>query len=115
MPAQSSGLHHFHKRKRVYEKLEPYPHPDKIKRFVDKTILFVGVAGPIMTLPQLFKIWVEKQASGISVVSFSAYLFVAAFWVFYGFLHKEKPIIITHSIWFFMHLSIVIGALIYGA
>ncbi|MFH1387690.1 MAG: SemiSWEET family transporter [Patescibacteria group bacterium] len=114
MPAQSMGLHHFHKRKRVHENLEPYPHPDKIKRFMDKAIFVVGVVGPIMTLPQIFKIWVEKQASGISIVSFTAYLFVAAFWILYGLLHKEKPIVVTQSIWFIMHVFIVIGAIIYG-
>jgi len=39
-------------------KEEPYPHPNKWKRLMDKLIYFAGVLGPIMTIPQLSKIWV---------------------------------------------------------
>ena len=89
MVDQSKGLHHFEKRKRVHENLEPYPHPNKIKRFVDKSILFVGILGPIMSIPQLYNIWVKQNATGISIISFSTYIFVALFWMYYGILHKE--------------------------
>jgi len=47
----TEGLHHFHRRKRIYQKHEPYPHPDKWKRFMDHAIYCVGVFGPIMTIP----------------------------------------------------------------
>jgi MtN3 and saliva related transmembrane protein len=114
MVDQTQGLHHFEKRKRQHQNLEPYPHPNTLKRFVDKTIIFVGVIGPIMTVPQILKIWVEKNAGSISLISFSTYIFVALFWVYYGILHKEKPIIITHGAWALMHFFIVIGTILYA-
>ena len=92
------GLHHFHKRKRIYEFGEQYPHPNKWKRFVDRVIYPVSIFGPIMTLPQIMQIWVNKNASGVSSVSWAAYLVTAIFWLVYGVIHKEKPIILTNVI-----------------
>ena len=107
------GLHHFHKRKRVYELGEPYPHPEKHKRFVDKIIYVIGVIGPVMTLPQILKIFILKDAAGVSAVSWLAYAIVSLFWIYYGILHKEKPIIITYVLWFVMNSLVAIGAFMY--
>lgn len=27
------------------------------KKFMDKAIYFVGISGPVMTIPQVYKIW----------------------------------------------------------
>ncbi|MCA9459746.1 MAG: hypothetical protein KC550_04325, partial [Nanoarchaeota archaeon] len=105
----SKTVHHFHVRKRIHQNLEPYPHPDKWKNFLDKAIYVVGISGPIMTMPQLFKIWVEKDASGISLISWSWYLLTAIVWLVYAITHKEKPLIITNSLWIIVEIFIVIG------
>lgn len=114
MVYDSHGLHHFHKGKRIYQKHEKYPHPEKWKRFFDRCIYIVGVFGPIMTIPQLIKIWVEKNAVGVSIVSWSGYLIAAIFWLIYGVIHKEKPIIFTYSLWIVFDIFIVIGVFLYG-
>lgn len=77
-------------------------------------IYVIGVFGPIMTIPQLITIWVEKNASGVSVISWSAYMVVAIFWLIYGIMHKEKPIIVTYILWLVLEILIVIGILLYG-
>ena len=114
MVHDSHGLHHFHKRKRIHQKLEPYPHPHKWKRFMDNAVYAVGVFGPVMTLPQVATVWLEKNASGLSLISWIAYLLTAVFWFIYGIMHKEKPIIFTYGIWIVLDLLIVIGVLMYG-
>ena len=107
-------LHHLHLRKRIHQNLEQYPHPDKWKNFLDKLIYLVGVSGPIMTLPQLYKIWIEQNASGVSLVSWSWYLIIAFIWSLYGIVHKEKPIIVTNALWIFIEIFIVLGIIIYS-
>ena len=109
-----SGLHHAHRRKRIHQKHEKYPHPNKWKRRMDKAIYIVGILGPIMTLHQIYKIWFEQNAVGVSPVSWATYLIVACFWVAYGVLHKEKPIIFIFGFWIILDILIVIGTLIYG-
>lgn len=107
-------MHHVHTRKRIYQKVEEYPHPDKWKNFLDKSIYIVGAFGPIMTIPQLMKIGIEKNASGVSAISWSAYFVTAIFWLSYGITHKEKPIIFTYILWIVLEIFIVIGTLMYG-
>ena len=114
MTHDSHGPHHFHKRQRIHQKHEPYPHPDKWKKLMDKLIYIVGVIGPVMTIPQIFKIWIHKNASGVSAASWTAYLICSIFWVIYGKMHKEKPVIITYSIWIVLDIFIIIGTIIYG-
>ena len=114
MVQETHGLHHFHKRKRIHFKLEKYPSPEKLKGLLDKSIYAVALFGPIMTFPQIYKIWIEKNAAGVSAISWAAYLIGTFFWLFYGIVHKEKPIIFTNIIWGLLQLSIVIGTLIYG-
>lgn len=114
MGGHTEPIHHLHTRKRIHKKHEPYPHPNKWKRFMDKAIFAVGVFGPIMTIPQLVKIWGERNASGVSAISWGAYLITAIFWLAYGIMHREKPIIFTYSIWILLEILIITGTLLYG-
>ena len=113
MTGHTDGLHHFHTRKRIHQDHEPYPHPHKWKKLMDKAIYVVGIFGPIMTIPQIYKIWFQQNASGVSAISWSAYLLASVFWLMYGIMHKEKPIIFTYSIWILLDIFVVIGAIIY--
>lgn len=110
-----SGPHHFSKRRRIYIRHEPYPHPDKWKRLLDRVIYAVGILGPVLTIPQVLKIWVENDASGVSGVSWFSYLVFAVIWVIYGIAHKQKPIILAYSLWIVLESLIVAGTVMYGS
>jgi len=109
----SKGIAHFHLRKRIYNNLEEYPNPDKLKRFIDNSIFFVSFIGPIMTIPQLYEIWIVRNASGVSTISWASYLFVNTFWLVYGILHKEKPIIMANALWLLIDILIVGGTIFF--
>jgi len=110
---QGIGLHHFSRRKRIYQKHEPYPHPNKWKRLMDKLIYVIGILGPIMTIPQLMKVWIEKNVAGLSIVSWGAYLIIAIFWLVYGIMHKDKPIVFSSGLWIIVHSLIIVGVVLY--
>ncbi|PIR87508.1 MAG: hypothetical protein COU11_00135 [Candidatus Harrisonbacteria bacterium CG10_big_fil_rev_8_21_14_0_10_49_15] len=110
----SDPLHHLHKRKAVYQHLEPYPHPAKFKAFYDRFIMIIGPLGPFIALPQLYKVWIEHDVAGISVWTWGGLAVVAAIWVAYGVLHKAKPIIITYCLWIVMNGSVAIGVMLYN-
>ena len=113
MAKNISAIHHYHKRKRVHKKLEKYPHPDKFKRIIDKIIYIAAFAGPIMTIPQVIGIWVGKNSSGVSVISWISYAILSSIWLIYGIVHKEKPIIISSIIWIILDIFIVVGVILY--
>jgi len=104
MVHDSHGLHHFLNRKRKL----------RWQRVFDKLIYVVGVVGPLMTLPQVFKIWIGQNATGVSAISWIAYLITAIFWMIYGVIHKEKPIIVTYFLWIILDVLVIAGAVIYG-
>ncbi|MBU1975331.1 MAG: hypothetical protein KKG59_02910 [Nanoarchaeota archaeon] len=114
MVQDSLAIHHLHKRKRIHQKYEKYPHPNKFKRIMDKLIFFAGFLAIIMTIPQVLKIWVGQNASGVSIWSWSAYLFTTLIWLGYGIVHKDKAIIFAYSPFLILHPLIIIGTVLYG-
>lgn len=108
------GVHHFHSRKRVHQNLEKYPHPHKWKNLMDRLIYFIGIVGPIMTIPQIYKIFAEQNAAGVSLISWSTYAITGFFWLVYAIMHKEKPLIFTYCLWIIVDLLIVLGVILYG-
>jgi uncharacterized protein with PQ loop repeat len=110
----TDALHHLHKRKRIHNKLEQYPHPHISKRVIDRLVYIAGIVGPIMSIPQVLRVWVEQEARGISLISYSSYIILDLVWITYGLVHKEKPIVIMYILWTFVNISIVVGALTYG-
>jgi len=69
--------------------------------------------GPIMTLPQIYTIWIEKQAGGVSTISWTTYAVLNIVWIAYGVVHKDRVIFFSSAIWLFINSSIAIGAMIY--
>ena len=113
MPSHT-GFHHYHIRKRIHQKHEPYPHPDKLKRVYDKIIYVAVIAGPIINFPQLFKIWIYKNAAGVSFISWIGFSIISLLWLIYGILHKDKPILFMNSALIIIQALIAIGTILYG-
>ncbi len=112
-PKQSNVIHHYHIRKRIYKKHEQFPHPQKLKNFMDKAIYPIGILGPVMTVPQLLEVWTTKDVSGLSLLTWSSWVIIASFWLFYGVLHKEIPIILSYALWILVELGVVVGIILY--
>ncbi len=108
------GLHHIQKRKRTKDKHEPYPSKDFFKNVLDKAIYIVGIFGLVMTIPQILRIYLEQNVSGISILTWVAYLIMSMTWVAYGIVHKEKPLVITYSLWVIMKSIIIFGVILYN-
>lgn len=73
----------------------------------------VGLLGPLMMVPQIIKIYAERDATSIALSSWLMALFPAILWVVYGGAHKDKVIIICNVAWMIAYLMIVVGAIIY--
>lgn len=72
----------------------------------------VAVVAPFMTLPQLYLVWIKRDISGVSVYSWLGYCVFNAFWVFYGLVHKDKPIVLCNIAWVIVQGLVVLGVLI---
>lgn len=110
----SIGRHHQSLRRRLYKNLEPYPHPQALKRLLDRIVFAVGFISPLCTLPQLYTIYVGGHAEGVSALTWGAYALFDVPWIAYGVVHKERPIIFAYSMWLIVNMLVAAGAVIFG-
>lgn len=81
---------------------------------MDHSIYIIGIMAPLMGGTQALKIWTEQTAAGVSLQFFAFNIFANVFWLTYGILHKEKPLIMMYTLWFVVNVSIVAGTITYS-
>lgn len=115
------GLRHLAARKHpdrhepISVGLEPFPATSAWKRVLDRLVFVVGVIGPLTTVPQILEIYVLHEARGVSAISWGLPALLNIPWIIYGFVHRDRPIVVTYILWLIMNTTIFIGAIIYGA
>jgi hypothetical protein len=67
-----------------------------------------------MTVPQVWIIWVGHQASGVSLLSWGAYLLSAALWFWYGLRKGDRNIYLACLGWVGLDVAVIAGTLVYG-
>jgi uncharacterized protein with PQ loop repeat len=68
----------------------------------------------LMTIPQVWTIWVNHQAAGVSVLSWSAYLFSAVLWFWYGLHKRDINLYLPCVGWIGLDAAVIAGAVVYG-
>ena len=68
----------------------------------------------VMTVPQVWTIWIEQQAAGVSVLSWSAYLLSALLWFWHGVRQRDMNIWLPCIGWIAADVAVVAGALVYA-
>lgn len=109
------GLHHIHERKDLYRHLAPYPHPETspLRRWFDHFIIVIGIISPLLALPQIIQIWVNRDAGGVSFITWGGLTITSIFWIIYGCLHKETPIIVAYVLSAIVNAAVALGVLLY--
>lgn len=82
--------------------------------FIDQLTYVAAVIEPIITFPQVYAIWVGKDATGVSISSWLGYWILGIIWLYYGLVHRDKAIIIYQVLYTVLGILIVIGATMYG-
>jgi len=106
------GLHHLFKKVRGVETHE-IENNEALKNFMNKFIFFVGGFGAAVIVPQVTRIWFSKDVDGVSLTTWAGFSIASIFWLIYGLVHKEKPIIYTNIVVFILDFLIVLGILLH--
>ncbi len=69
---------------------------------------FAGFLTTISFLPQIVKTWKTKSASDLSLGMFSVFSVGVVFWLVYGFLIQESPMILWNSVTLILVLAILV-------
>ena len=94
--------------------MENPEHKEKWKRVFHKLAYLAGLAASVATIPQIIKIWVEKDTSGVSILTWSSYLIIAVILAIYGKIHKERLMVIMYILLTIAEALIVVGIIVHS-
>jgi len=103
------AYHHILKRKKLKSGLRRNQHQKILTIIIDRLVYLSAFLGVFANIPQLTKIWIDKSVSGVSIITWIGFLVGSLFWLSYGIVHKETPIIITNGLYVTIQLFIVLG------
>jgi uncharacterized protein with PQ loop repeat len=86
----------------------PQSQPSTAFSLLDKVISLMSAVTMISTVPQALQVWLGS-ASGVSLVSWGAYLVAACLWLIHGVRKHDKSIYVACIGWIVLDAAIVIG------
>jgi uncharacterized protein with PQ loop repeat len=81
---------------------------------LERILRLLSVATMLMTVPQILTIWIEGNVGGISLISWSSYLFSACLWFVYGIRKHDKTIYLACIGGILLDAAVVIGVVVYS-
>jgi uncharacterized protein with PQ loop repeat len=79
---------------------------------LEKFLRFATVGTMLMTAPQVWTIWAAGNVSGVSLVSWAAYLVSSIAWLAYGIKKQDALICFANAGWIGMDLAIIAGIMV---
>ena len=68
----------------------------------------------LMTVPQIWTIWIGHHAAGVSAATWSAYLVSALLWFWHGLRRRDPNIYLPCIAWIAADAAVIGGVLVYG-
>jgi uncharacterized protein with PQ loop repeat len=81
---------------------------------LERILRLLSVVTMLMTVPQITTIWIGGNVGGISLISWSAYLFSACLWFVYGLQKRDKTIYLACVGWILLDAAVVIGVVVHS-
>ena len=103
---------HQHRRKRVHQKLEPYPHPKKKFRIIDAVVSATAVIYPLAVLPQLVEIWKYRNVEGVSLSTWVLFLFFTIPLLFYAIAHRDRRLTVMYALFAVLYVALIGGIIL---
>lgn len=87
----------------------------KNAKMADRATFVVAILEPVITVPQVVTIFVNKTAAGVSLSTWVGYEVLTLVWLWYALVHKDKLIFLYQGLFFIIQTGVIIGGLMYGA
>jgi uncharacterized protein with PQ loop repeat len=81
---------------------------------LERLLRALSVVTMLMTVPQVLNIWIDGNAGGVSLMSWSAYLVAACLWLVYGLQKHDKTIYLACMGWIALDAAIVVGVIVHS-
>jgi uncharacterized protein with PQ loop repeat len=97
------------------DQIRPQRQPeDRARRggLLERILPVLSVFSLAMTVPQVWAVWMQGQTSGVSLLSWGAYLVSACFWLVDGLRKGDKTIWVACIGWVLLDGAVVLGVLL---
>lgn len=84
------------------------------KEAIDYVVRFFMVATPLFEIPQAIVIYSSKDASGVSLLTWGFFVLSSITWLSFGLKYRLMPLIVAHSLYILVELSVVVGIILYS-
>jgi uncharacterized protein with PQ loop repeat len=81
---------------------------------LERILRLLSIATMLLTVPQITTIWIGGNVGGVSLISWSAYLFSACLWFVYGMQKRDKTIYLACVGWILLDAAVVIGVVVHS-
>lgn len=89
-----------------------------LKKFIpliDRMTYAAAIVETFIVMPQVYQIFHDKNASGVSLFSWTGFEVLNLVWLLYGIAHREKLIIFYASAYGIVQFWVIVGGMLYGA
>ena len=90
------------------------PDSDASGGALKKILPLLSIVTMVMTLPQLWTIWVGHSVAGVSLLTWGTYLLSACLWFVHGLQKRDKTIYLACIGCILLDADVVVGVLVYG-
>jgi uncharacterized protein with PQ loop repeat len=80
---------------------------------VEKVLPYLSAFTMVMTVPQIWAVWILRDVSGVSLLSWGTYLIAACLWFIHGVQKRDKTIYVACVGWVLLDAAVVLGVLLY--
>jgi uncharacterized protein with PQ loop repeat len=81
---------------------------------LEKVLPVLSILTMVMTVPQVWAVWVAHEVAGVSLLSWATYLLVACVWFVHGLKKRDKTIYVACIGWVLLDGAVVAGVLVHG-
>jgi uncharacterized protein with PQ loop repeat len=94
--------------------MTPAGHESHSETMLKRVLGSMSIFTLLMTVPQVWTIWVNHQAAGVSIISWSAYLLSAMLWFWYGLMKRDKNIYLPCVGWVGLDAAVIVGVIVHA-
>lgn len=84
------------------------------EKLLDRVIFAVALVSPVMTIPQIWKIYSSHEAVGLSFPTFAAYAGTAVFWYVYSARRRDTVVMLHATASLLAYGAVAVGIALYG-
>ena len=110
----SLGVRHVTRRRKKARKERGFPtRTSVLKDAVEILIYPIAFLAPLALVPQVWQLYATQDATSLALSTWLVLGFLNLLWIFYAWVHRERPVMITNVMFGFLNFAIAFGVILF--